>query len=191
MKKISQSRGLTLAVVMVLAFVTACSREAWQRAPSPDDVVALVPWFANMKTDVAIRPYKMPLMPPEGAVPIDGGDPILPVAAPTPEVIAALGRMLPNPIESTAASIERGRERYDIYCSLCHGPTGNADGTVSQAMSGIVPPLTTDRVRAYTDGYIYAVIQDGRGLMKPYSDKVRGDDRWHVINYLRVLQGTN
>ena len=191
MKATNPSRSLALTLVGLAVLASACSREAWQRAPAPDDVVALVPWFANMKTDIAVRPYKMPMMPPDGAVPVGGGDPELPVAAPTPEVIAALDRMLPNPIESTAASIERGRERFDIYCALCHGSTGNSDGTVSAALSGIVPLLTSDRARSYPDGYIYAIIQDGRGLMRQYGEKVRGDDRWHVINYIRVLQGTN
>ena len=173
------------------AVIFGCSRESWQRFPGPDDVIKLVPWFAVMSTDSAIRPYKRPLMPVEGTVPIDGGDPILPVAAPTPEVIAALGRMLPNPIPSTAVSIERGRERFNIYCAVCHGATGNGDGPVAQAMANIIPPLTSDRARQYTDGYIYAIIQNGRGLMRQYGEKVRGDDRWNVINYVRVLQGTN
>jgi len=184
-------RGPLLLGAILSMLVAGCSREGWQRAPAPDDVVALFPWFATMRTDIAIRPYKMPMLPVEGTVPITGGDPQLPVAAPTPAVIADLGRRLPNPISSTATSIERGRERYDIYCAVCHGPTGNGDGTVAQAMSNIIPSLNTDRARAYTDGYLYAVIQDGRGLMRAYSDKVRGDDRWHIINYVRVLQGTN
>ena len=55
----------------------------------------------------------------------------------------------------------------------------------------IVPSLVTPRVAGYTDGYLYAVIVNGRGaFMKPYGHRVRGDDRWHVVNYIRVLQGT-
>ena len=191
MRAIDYKRGVLIPMLVSVVLLTGCSREGWQRAPGPDDVVALVPWFANMSTDIAVRPYKLPLLPPEGAVPVGGGDPELPIAAPTPEVIAALGRMLPNPIESTGPSLERGRERYDIYCALCHGPAGNSDGSVSQALAGIVPRLNTPQVRGYTDGYIYAVIQDGRGLMRQYGDKVRGDDRWHIINYIRSFPEGN
>jgi hypothetical protein len=52
-------------------------------------------------------------------------------------------------------------------------------------------PVISERANAYSDGYLYAMIVQGRGLMRPYGDKVRGDDRWHIVNYLRVLQGTN
>lgn len=185
------SRALLLASIIPVMVGAACSREGWQRMPGPDDAVALVPWFANMRTDIAIRPYKQPRLPVEGTVPVTGADPLLPVAAPTPEVIAQLGRMLPNPVLQTAESLERGRERYAIYCALCHGDEGGGDGQISAPMSNIIPPLTSDRARGYTDGYIYAVIQDGRGLMRGYGDKVRGEDRWHIINYVRLLQGVN
>ncbi len=53
----------------------------------------------------------------------------------------------------------------------------------------IIPSLVSPQVQRYNDGYIYAIITNGRGLMKQYRQRVRGDDRWHIVNYIRVLQG--
>jgi mono/diheme cytochrome c family protein len=168
----------------------ACSRDAWQRMPGPDDAVALVPWFANMSTDIAIRPYKMPLMPVEGTVPVNGLDPTFAPQLLAPSNSAELGRQYPNTVPRTAESIERGRELFGIYCSVCHGTQGQADGPMSTPMP-FIPSIVTPQAQGYTDGYIYAMITSGRGLMPRYGDRVRGDDRWHLVNYLRVLQGTN
>jgi mono/diheme cytochrome c family protein len=51
------------------------------------------------------------------------------------------------------------------------------------------PDLTLDATRQRSDGYIYAMIKQGRGIMPKYGDKIRGADRWHVVNYVRKLQG--
>jgi len=176
-----------------------CTVEDWRRSPGPEDAVALVPWFANMYDHVAVPALKSwcpdgrPTcrQPVEGTVPITGAEPVVPpiMLAPTPANIRTLGRRFSNPIPTTAESIERGRDRYDINCALCHGDQGAGDGPINAAMSGIIPSLLTDQARRYTDGYIFAIIVNGRGLMKQYRQRVRGDDRWHVVNYLRVLQG--
>ena len=190
-------RSATLSICCVL--LIGCTVEDWRRAPGPDDAVALVPWFANMYDHVAVPALKSwcpegrPTcrQPVEGTVPITGPEPIVPpiMLAPTPANIRTLGRRFSNPIPTTAESIERGRDRYDINCALCHGDQGAGDGPINAAMSGIIPSLLTDQARRYTDGYIFAIIVNGRGLMKQYRQRVRGDDRWHVVNYLRVLQG--
>ena len=173
-------------IALVLGLLAAgCTRDQWQRFPGPDDVIALFPWFANMHTGPAIQPYKMPLAPVEGTVPITGTQPDLQI---TPATIAAIDR-LENPVLQTAESIERGRDRYEIYCQVCHGEEGAGDGPVADALAGIVPSILTDRARAYSDGYIYTLINRGRAVMPHYGDKIRGDDRWHVVNYVRVLQG--
>ena len=54
---------------------------------------------------------------------------------------------------------------------------------------GYVPPLTADMTKQRSDGYIYAIIRHGRGIMPRYGDKIQGIDRWHVVNYVRQLQG--
>jgi mono/diheme cytochrome c family protein len=139
-----------------------------------------------MRRGIAIQPYKMPLQPVEGTVPVTG---TVIVARPFPQNRVLLGRLV-NPVQLTAESIDRGRDRYQIYCQVCHGEGGRGDGPVAQAMGGVVRDLTIPRMRDLSDGWIYAVTTHGFGALMPeYGSKIRGDDRWHVVNYLRTLQG--
>lgn len=172
-----------VALVGVLG-LAACTRDQWHRFPSPDDAIAAVPWFAVMHRGIAIQPYDMPRPPVPGTVPVTGTEVADTVI---PRYYDRINRLI-NPVQRTSVSINRGRELYGIYCVLCHGDGGQGDGPVTPRF--IRPPdLTLAQARAYTDGYLYALVASGRGLMPPYGDKIRGDDRWHVVNYLRgVIQ---
>lgn len=172
-------RRLTVAA---LAVVLAGCNEATRRFPGPDDVVALVPWFTNMRQHVAIRPYKMPLQPVAGTVPVSGAEMVLPTDR------AELNR-LANPVQQTAASIERGEDRYAIYCQPCHGADGDGRGPVAPALANLVRNLLDDTQIQNGDGWMYAVIANGFGLMPEYGSKISVEDRWHIVNYVRVLQG--
>jgi hypothetical protein len=146
-----------------------------------DNALARVPWFTNMADQVAVRPFEQPLLkPPAGSVPVWGHEDSLNLLSDLREVS--------NPVPFSPSSAVRGRRFYDTYCLVCHGAEGNGDGPVSGKL-GYVPPLTGDMTRQRTDGYIYAVLRQGRGLMPRYGDKIRGSDRWHVVNYVRQLQG--
>ncbi len=157
----------------------------------PDAGVRRVGWFATMRTPRSVRPYTMPLMPAPGTVPITGSEPDS-LAAPEAEQLA-------NPRTRTAESLNRGQWVYETYCLVCHGTEGRGDGPIS-ATNGRTPPgpfpgvasLVSDAARARSDGYLYGVvtysIAMGRGLMPRYGDKVRGTDRWDVVNYVRRLQ---
>jgi mono/diheme cytochrome c family protein len=80
-----------------------------------------------------------------------------------------------------------GDTLFHTFCSVCHGPTGNADGTVSRQIGA--PSLLTARARAYSDGYIYSIIRYGRGVMPRYGDKVYDPtDRWAIVTHVRKLQ---
>ncbi len=175
-----------LAVLVLAAAAVGCSRDAWQRSPGPDDVVALVPWFATMHRGLAIQPYKMPLEPVEGTVPITGLDPLIPVI---PANYPVLDRIA-NPAARTAESLEAGQKYYEIFCVPCHGATGAGDGLVNAKLF-IAPSLLTDRAKNLTDGMMYGIIRAGRGAMQSYAEGVRGDNRWHVVNYVRQLQGAS
>ncbi|MBW8056164.1 MAG: cytochrome c [Nitrospira sp.] len=191
-------RPIEATLLASCVMLTGCTVEDWRRSPGPDDIVALVPWFANMVDHVATPPLKSwcpddrPTcrQPVEGTVPITGPDDLVPPIqlAPTPANVRAMGRRFQNSAARTAESLERGRDRYDIFCALCHGAQGGGDGPIAAAMP-IVPSLVSPQVQGYNDGYIYAIITNGRGLMKQYRQRVRGDDRWHIVNYIRVLQG--
>ena len=177
-------RRRLLLLVLGVAFF-GCTRDMWQRSPGPDDVMALVPWFSNMRgPGLAIQPYKMLRLPPEGAVPIEGFEAPLEVV---PANFAAIDA-LDNPAQRTAESLEIGRKYYAIFCQPCHGETGAGDGPVNAKLF-IAPSLLTDRAGELSDGMIYSIIRHGRGAMRPYGDGVRGMDRWHVVNYVRQLQG--
>jgi mono/diheme cytochrome c family protein len=172
------------AVSLLLLSLASCSRDAWQRSPGPDDVIGLVPWFAVMKTGPAIQPFKMLREPVDGTVPIDGYEPPLFVI---PDNFDEIDR-LTNPAQSTAESLETGKKYYDIYCLPCHGEVGAGDGPINAKLY-IAPSLLLDRAQDLSDGMIYSIIRHGRGAMRSYAEGVRGIDRWHVVNYVRQLQG--
>ncbi|OLE50817.1 MAG: hypothetical protein AUG51_26335 [Acidobacteria bacterium 13_1_20CM_3_53_8] len=98
------------------------------------------------------------------------------------------------PIPVTAQLIERGRERYEIYCAMCHGKTGEGDGTVTGTLSYRFPPpppFSSDEVRHHPAGFYFDVITNGYRTMGRYSHQVNARDRWAVIAYIRKLQGSN
>jgi mono/diheme cytochrome c family protein len=172
---VPKSRAVFAAVAALAAL--ACN---------PDDVVHHVGWFATMRHQRSIKPYALPLAPVPGTVPVTGADPLMNLQ--TADRFA-------NPRTRTSESINRGRFLYETYCLVCHGSTGRGDGPISSTAGGPffgVRSLVNDTIARRTDGYIYAVIVSGqvmgRGLMPVYGDKVRGVDRWDLVNYVRTLQ---
>jgi len=165
-----------LAACLVLGLV-ACN---------PDDVVHQIGWFATMRHQRGYKPYARPIPAVDGTVPVTGWEP--------PVDMKATSR-LTNPRSKTAESINRGRVVYETYCQVCHGAAGKGDGPVSMLGGGPFPAvrnLTDDVARGRSDGYLYGVLINatamGRGLMPRYGDKIKGTDRWDVVNYVRTLQ---
>jgi S-disulfanyl-L-cysteine oxidoreductase SoxD len=155
-------------------------------ACDPDDVVHQIGWFATMRHQRSIKPYARPLPPVPGTVPVGGVE-----AMPS---LATADRLV-NPRTRTSESINRGRFVYETFCLVCHGESGRGDGPISSASGGPyfrVRSLVNDTIARRSDGYVYAVIVNGqmmgRGLMPVYGDKIRGDDRWDLVNYVRTLQ---
>ncbi len=171
--------------LIALTLLVACTREQWHRFPGPDDAVALVPWFSVMRRGLAIQPYKMPRQPAMGSVPVTGVTVVLPAVPQNQRMLDALA----NPMQRTASSLERGRDRYDIYCTVCHGEQGEGDGPVAPSLANAVRDLNDRRVLDSSDGWIYAVIANGYGALMPeYGSKIVPEDRWHIVNYVRMLQ---
>lgn len=85
-------------------------------------------------------------------------------------------------------SLERGQERYTIFCAQCHGILGDGNGVIVQR--GFPQPQTfhSDRLRQVPVGYFFNVITNGFGRMYPYGDRVNPDDRWAITAYIRALQ---
>lgn len=95
----------------------------------------------------------------------------------------------------TMPLIRRGQERFDIYCAVCHGPTGDGQGivhlrAVEKLEAQWVAPAVINRGEkaALTDLEIFEVITNGKAAMPSYASQVPAPDRWAVIAYLRVLQ---
>lgn len=84
--------------------------------------------------------------------------------------------------------LERGRERYDIYCAPCHSRVGDGQGTVVQRGYIPAPSFHQDYMREYSDGHIYDVISNGIRNMPSYKHQIPVDDRWAIVGYVRALQ---
>ncbi len=92
------------------------------------------------------------------------------------------------PMVVSRETMERGKDRYRIFCGSCHGGVGDGQGiTVEYGMVG-VPDFHTERLHAMPEGEWFEVISEGRGLMGAYKDKLNVEDRWAVIAYVRALQ---
>lgn len=84
--------------------------------------------------------------------------------------------------------MRRGRERYDIFCSPCHGLTGEGDGMVVQRGYRRPPSFHVDRLRQAPPGHLYDVITNGFGAMPDYAAQIPVRDRWAIAAYMRALQ---
>ena len=93
-----------------------------------------------------------------------------------------------SPVPMTADLLERGQERFNIYCAPCHSRTGLGNGMVVQR--GFLPPpsLHDARIVALGDGQIFQVISKGKGNMPSYAKQVPEADRWAIVAYVRALQ---
>jgi mono/diheme cytochrome c family protein len=149
-----------------------------------------IPALATMRNSVVLDPYEMPRLPPEHSVPIAGefGN------APGPFTQAQLDSVaatLTNPFAGGGdpTVLARGEVLYASQCAICHGPTGAGNGPIIGA--GKFPfslPVSGGTAVGRSDGYIYAIIAAGRGLMPPYGEKLGHGDRWAVVEYVRELQ---
>src|SRR5246127_1698024 len=92
------------------------------------------------------------------------------------------------PLPISAELLERGQQRYGIYCTPCHGIQGDGMGMVTMRGMKHPPTYHQDRLRQVPNGYIYDVVTNGFGAMSGYSAQIPPPDRWAIIAYLRALQ---
>lgn len=93
---------------------------------------------------------------------------------------------LPFPL--TRAVLERGHDRFSIYCTPCHGQTGEGNGLIVQRGFSHPPTYTSERVRTQPLGHYFDVMTNGFGAMHSYAARVSPYDRWAIAAYIRVLQ---
>lgn len=99
----------------------------------------------------------------------------------------------PNDVETfpfpiTAEIVDRGQERYQIFCAMCHGATGYSDGMIVRRGFRKPPSYHTPELRNARVGHFFDVITNGWGAMPSYSAQIPAHDRWAIIAYIRALQ---
>jgi len=146
----------------------------------------------SLRQDMANQPRQNPLSP----------SPLFPDGRserPLPENAVARGSLAEDalfvpkdsnafPLPLTMGLLERGRERYGIFCSPCHGLQGDGRGMVAVRGMKHPPSYHQERLRQEPNGYIYDVVTNGFGAMYGYSAQIPPRDRWAIIAYLRALQ---
>ena len=109
-----------------------------------------------------------------------------PVAGSTANPYADDVDTFPFPI--TEETVQRGRQRYDIFCSVCHGLTGHGDGMIVRRGYRQAANFHEDRLRQAPVGHFFDAITNGWGAMPSYASQVAVQDRWAIVAYIRALQ---
>jgi len=139
-----------------------------------------LPWTHDLDFQLAIKPQRMPLLPPEGVVPIQG----------KVEDGAKLDAdKLVNPTAADTSSVRRGDLTFHQYCVPCHGAGGTGNGTVARALP-LPPANLTDATlqQQRSDGSIYYTIRHGNIIMPGYAYALTPARAWDVVNYVRTLK---
>ena len=169
------ARAAAVCLLATLAAVAGCEREDMHNQPRYE-AYEESDFFAD---GMAARPRV------EGTVArgqLPANDPLLVSRAPGGGYVAEY------PFEITRGALDRGRQRYDIYCSMCHGASGVGDGMIVQRGFVRPPSFHDQRLRDAAPGYFVDVIEHGFGAMYSYGDRVPPEDRWKIAAYVKTLQ---
>jgi mono/diheme cytochrome c family protein len=193
---------ITLASVAVLGFRgEKTTNEPWEIFP---DMVRQMKVRAQAPLNF-FADGRGPRMPINGTVPIGYEMPKPETSAPAVESQAMphgfsvgtdymdTGKMGNNwgtgiPVPVTPELIERGRQRFNITCAMCHGATATGNGITKSFGLATVVTLQDDRIRKMADGEIFNTITNGKNTMMAYGSTIMVADRWAIIAYLRALQ---
>jgi S-disulfanyl-L-cysteine oxidoreductase SoxD len=159
-------RGLVIIALVLLPFIVGLLFTF---------EIIKVPFQTDMQHQPFINYQEGPrILPPEGAVPVQGVS-VIPEEFPV------------NPVMADEASLQRGAILYDIHCSLCHGPEGHGDGSLSEYFDRTPQNLTTAQITGEFDGSVYLTIGQGFGQMPSLAENLTPRERWDVINFVRTL----
>jgi mono/diheme cytochrome c family protein len=139
-------------------------------------------WSHNMTQTARIVPGERNFAMPSGVVPRGG-------ALVIPREQRDVAARVPNPIKATESSVTIGRQRYETFCTPCHGPQARGGVTGPVATKFIpTPDLTNaDLQKQRTDGYWHSYIVAGGAIMPSYGEALSSQEAWHIVNYLRTL----
>jgi len=146
----------------------------------------------SLKQDMALQPKNRPLSPSDFFADGRSERPLL-------ENTVARGSVAEDellvskesnsfPLPLTQELLERGENRYKIFCTPCHGLQGDGNGMVAMRGMKHPPSYHEDRLRQVPNGYLYDVIGNGFGAMLGYSAQIAPRDRWAIVAYVRALQ---
>ena len=185
---IARSRGvLGVLVLTSVVAVSGCARGCTSSRPpihinpSMDDQPKVLPQTAStfFYDGASMR------QPVPGTVPIGG----LKEDAAFFEGKGADGQFVATiPVTADEVLLERGRQRYAIYCQPCHDPRGDGRGILFQRGSVPTASFHEEKILNYPDGQIFDVITNGQGLMPGYRWPIPPADRWAIVAYVRDLQ---
>ena len=171
-----------LVIVLVVVFFTSCKKDAGRNYQ----------YFPNMYESVGYETYaeneifpneQAALIPAEGSIArgytpfeIDG----------TTEGYELAKTTLKSPLDSLEVDLAKGKELYDVYCSICHGNKGDGQGTLVKREKILGIPNYADR--EITDGSIYHVIYYGKNAMGSHANQLSESERWQVVAYVLKLK---
>jgi cbb3-type cytochrome c oxidase subunit III len=157
-------------------------------------LAVVLPFLAgcSLKQDMALQPKNRPLSPSDFFADGRSERPLL-------ENTVARGSLADDelavskesnsfPLPVTQELLERGENRYKIFCTPCHGLQGDGNGMVAMRGMKHPPSYHQDRLRQVPNGYLYDVIGNGFGAMLGYSAQIAPRDRWAIVAYVRALQ---
>lgn len=175
------------ALLLALA-VSACDGDLWLTDMKQQPSVGTWQKFSSDSLAGDTIPFRGN---PQGSVPTTG----IAVAAwqvsyapniPTVDSLSGLQ----NPVAADERSLANGRKLYQVNCAVCHGDAGDGRGSMAQLNPSyaFAPPINGAATQARTDGYLFGMLRNGRGLMPP-QNRIPEEMRWDVVNYIRGLQG--
>ncbi len=173
-----------LVVVVMISFVYSCKK----------DTRPNYQYFPNMYESVGYEAYggyqvfpneQSAMLPPEGT--IARGHSLFEYKNTNEDFLRAKAELM-SPLDSTQVDLAKGKELFDIYCSICHGKKGNGQGTLVKREKILGVPSYDDAGRAIATGGIYHTIYYGKNAMGSYANQLKEEERWQVVAYVLKLK---
>jgi len=92
-----------------------------------------------------------------------------------------------NPVKPTADSLAKGKKMYKLDCAMCHGDNGDGKGDMASDMKNVTDFTNPDSLKDRTDGELFYIIKNGKGDMPPEGPRVKTDELWNLVNYVRAF----
>jgi mono/diheme cytochrome c family protein len=179
-------RGVITFAVLLGATVVSTACTQFEQA------MASIPVFSFMRNAPSFDPYEAPRPAPYGSVAFStpAGESLGPLESTEAALNEFAGRIRNPLLPNDTLALRAGKVMFERNCAVCHGATGKGNGTIiGPGKFPFAQDLTAAATVGRADGYIYAVIRAGRGLMPAYGPRMNHLERWATVMYVRQLQG--